>query len=77
LRNGILASYAAADALLGSDAGVTERYAGILNEQFAGYEQAYRRYFAQETRWPESPFWMRRQTATAPPLEETAWSVSS
>lgn len=64
LRNGILASYAAADALFGRDVREADRYTAILNNQFDGYVRAHDEYLARETRWPESLFWKRRQTAT-------------
>ena len=72
LRNGILASYAVADALLGREAAESDRYTAILSNQFAGYERAHREHFARETRWAESLFWMRRHAAVYPPLEGAA-----
>ena len=72
LRNGILASYAVADALLGRESLKPDRYTAILNNQFAGYERAHREHFARETRWASSPFWMRRHSAINPPLEGAA-----
>jgi flavin-dependent dehydrogenase len=72
LRNGIFASYAVADALLGNDAGETDRYTAILSNQFAGYAHAHRQYFAQETRWAESPFWMRRHVPMTSPFKGAA-----
>jgi flavin-dependent dehydrogenase len=61
LRNGILASYAAADALTGREAETSDRYASILDNQFAAYRRAHRKHFAQQKRWADSPFWLRRQ----------------
>jgi len=69
MRNGILASYAAADSLLGREAQAAERYSSILDNQFAAYQRAHRKHFALERRWADSPFWSRRQTA---PLVEGA-----
>ena len=61
LRNGILASYAVADILLGREAEAADRYTSILDNQFASYRRAHRKYFAQERRFPSSLFWSRRQ----------------
>jgi flavin-dependent dehydrogenase len=69
LRNGILASYAAADSLLGREAQSIDRYTFILENQFDAYRRAHRKHFAQERRWTGSLFWSRRQDAS---LEGTA-----
>jgi flavin-dependent dehydrogenase len=61
LRNGILASFAVADILLGREAEAADRYTSILDNQFASYRRAHRKYFAQERRFPSSLFWSRRQ----------------
>jgi flavin-dependent dehydrogenase len=61
LRNGILASYAAADSLLGREAQAADLYTSILDKQFAAYQKAHHKHFAQEKRWADSPFWSRRQ----------------
>jgi flavin-dependent dehydrogenase len=61
LRNGILASYAAADMLLGRAAEAVDRYTSILDNQFAAYRRAHRKHFAQQKRFPSSLFWLRRQ----------------
>jgi flavin-dependent dehydrogenase len=64
LRNGILASYAAADALKGRESEAADRYAVILDNQFAAYRRAHRKHFAQQRRWADSLFWVRRQAGT-------------
>jgi len=69
LRNGILASYAVADSLLGRGPDTAFRYASILETQFAAYQRAHRKYFAQEKRWTDSLFWLRRQVS---PFEDAA-----
>jgi hypothetical protein len=69
LRNGILASYAAADMRMGREARAANRYTSILDSQFAAYQKAHRKHFAQEKRWTDSLFWSRRQ---ATPLEGAA-----
>jgi len=69
MRNGILASYAAADALLGREDEAANRYAAILDQQYAAYQRAHRNHFAQQRRWSDSLFWQRRQAA---PLVESA-----
>lgn len=61
LRSGILASYAAADALLGKGLTSLQRYAAMLQAQFAGYQRQHRAHHARESRWLDQPFWQRRQ----------------
>ena len=64
LRNGILASYAAADMLLRREARAADRYAFILDNQFDAFQRAQRQHFAREKRWTDSPFWSRRQASS-------------
>lgn len=60
LRSGILASYAAADALLGKESTGLQRYEAMLQAQFAGFQRQHRAHHARELRWCDEPFWQRR-----------------
>jgi len=65
LRSGIFAAYAAGDLLVdGNDAGMT-RYRRFVADEFAGYLRTRARYYADERRWPDRPFWRRRHAAIA------------
>lgn len=61
LRSGIFASYAIADALCRDDAKGMRRYGRFVQDEFASYRATSRAYYALERRWPEHPFWRRRQ----------------
>jgi len=61
LRSGILASYAAADALSGRATQGLERYDALLRAQFASFQRVHFAHHAREMRWPDQPFWRRRQ----------------
>ncbi len=63
LRSGILASYAAGDALCRNDSVALSRYTAVLSVQRQSYERTYIEQYAREQRWSESPFWMRRHGA--------------
>lgn len=45
----------------GGDAHAVSLYAAALVEEFQQYRQLHNQYYRQETRWPESLFWRRRQ----------------
>jgi flavin-dependent dehydrogenase len=62
LRSGIFAAYAAADWLRGDASGLT-RYQELAAREFAGYRRTLHRYYRQEMRWPDAPFWLRRHAA--------------
>lgn len=63
----------AADALhrrLGGDDAAFDGYAAALRDGFARYAADRAHYYAQETRWPEAPFWRNRRErglAASPP----------
>jgi flavin-dependent dehydrogenase len=60
LRSGILASFAIADFLSkGSPTGLA-RYRRLVRHGWSGYLSARRRYYAEERRWPDRPFWQKR-----------------
>ena len=60
LRSGILASFAIADLLVrGSSIGI-ERYRRFCRHGWSGYLEARRRYYLEEQRWHDRPFWRRR-----------------
>jgi 2-polyprenyl-6-methoxyphenol hydroxylase-like FAD-dependent oxidoreductase len=60
LRSGIFASYAIADFLRIGDARGLSRYRLMLQREFVAYRDALRDYYRQEQRWPDQPFWWRR-----------------
>lgn len=60
LRSGVFASYAMADYLERHDPAGMRRYTRFVASEFAAYRKTLRDYYAQERRWPESPFWRRR-----------------
>lgn len=62
LRFGTYAAYAAADFLDGKDESL-EKYATRVKRDFEGYLESRVRYYRQETRWPQAPFWARRHGA--------------
>ena len=70
LRGGIFASYAIADWLHRRDERGLARYRLMLKREFAAYRDTLHGFYAQERRWPESPFWRRRHdgpsTASSP-----------
>jgi flavin-dependent dehydrogenase len=62
LRSGLFGSYALADHFLrGTDTGIA-RYFALVKQEFAAYRATWREYYAQVRRWPEAPFWRRRNT---------------
>jgi flavin-dependent dehydrogenase len=66
LRSGILAGFAAGDALTCNDASAPERYARIVQTQRASYLRIHREHYASERRWNSEPFWQRRQLQPTP-----------
>ncbi|MBV9772919.1 MAG: FAD-dependent oxidoreductase [Gemmatimonadetes bacterium] len=62
LRSGTFAAYAAGDLLAKGDPAGMERYHSFVADEFAGYLRIRARYYAEESRWPERPFWRRRRT---------------
>jgi 2-polyprenyl-6-methoxyphenol hydroxylase-like FAD-dependent oxidoreductase len=60
LRGGIFASYAIADWLQRHDGSGLARYRLLLKHEFTAYRETLRGFYAQEQRWPDSPFWRRR-----------------
>lgn len=66
LRGGIFAAYAAGDLLANGDDSGIARYRRFVQQEFAGYLRTRARYYADEDRWPESEFWLRRHRSAAP-----------
>ncbi len=60
LRSGIFASYAIGDLLTKGDERGLTRYERYVREELESYSRVRARYYAEERRWPESPFWQRR-----------------
>jgi flavin-dependent dehydrogenase len=63
LRSGIFASYAIGDFLTKEDETGLQRYRRYVREELESYSRVRARYYAEEQRWPESPFWRRRSEA--------------
>lgn len=66
LRTGILASYVTAESLAGRQADALRRYEAVLYANLTGYRRAHRFHYQRETRWPDQPFWQRRQSSQTP-----------
>ncbi|HEU0297961.1 MAG TPA: tryptophan 7-halogenase [Longimicrobium sp.] len=66
LRGGIFAAYAAGDLLANGDDSGIARYRRFVQQEFAGYLRTRARYYADEDRWPESEFWLRRHRSATP-----------
>ena len=66
LRSGIFASYAIADWAHQGDLRGIRRYGRMLRAELAAYREALRDHYAEERRWPEYPFWQRRQAPVIP-----------
>lgn len=62
LRQGQVAAYATIDHLAG-DAMALPKYTALLRREYDEFLIAKREHYARETRWPEAPFWQRRQLA--------------
>ncbi len=62
LHTGILASYVAAESLAGREADALRRYEALLAANLDGYRRMHRSHYNRETRWPDQPFWQRRQS---------------
>jgi flavin-dependent dehydrogenase len=60
LRSGIFAAYAISDLLEKNDQLSLARYRHYLETEHQGYLRVWRRFYAEERRWPESEFWRRR-----------------
>jgi len=64
LRSGIFAAYAVSDQLTRRDPNGLERYRTFIRQEFAGYREKHHAYCATEPRWPDAPFWARRNGAS-------------
>jgi len=62
LRGGVFASYAIADSLRGNQ-NAAARFRRFVKSEFAAYAQTLSHYYALEQRWPDRPFWQRRNGA--------------
>jgi flavin-dependent dehydrogenase len=60
LRSGLFAAYAAADALAGRDDAIL-RFTRLAARQAVAYDAARSLVYQRARRWPDSPFWQRRQ----------------
>ncbi|HYW48113.1 MAG TPA: tryptophan 7-halogenase [Bryobacteraceae bacterium] len=60
LRSGKLASFAALDCLDGRTQSL-DRYQRLVDGEYQSYCETKASFYRQEQRWPQSPFWRRRQ----------------
>ncbi len=60
LRFGIFAGYAIGDQLTKQKTTGLAKYASLVRQEFEHYRQIHRQYSAQEQRWSQSRFWLRR-----------------
>ncbi len=60
MRNGIYAARVIVRHLRG-DSNALEKYAAVLGREYNNYLDARAAYYRVEQRWPDSPFWQRRQ----------------
>jgi flavin-dependent dehydrogenase len=72
LRGGIYASYALFNSFQKRPTGLAQ-YAAILGEELAAYRATWAAYYQQERRWPDSPFWQRRERGQ--PDAESSFAV--
>lgn len=61
LRFGIFAGYAIGDWLVQGDKSGLTKYASLVQREFQRYRQAHCQYCREEQRWPQDPFWQKRQ----------------
>ncbi len=70
LRTGKIASFVALDGLEGPGdraASSLARYGRLLAAEYGRYLETRAWFYGEERRWPESPFWARRQLGAGPP----------
>lgn len=61
IRSALFASYAIADYYLRHDETGIARYYSLMDSEFDAYLTIWQDYYRQEQRWPDAPFWYRRQ----------------
>lgn len=61
LRSALFASYAIADHYLKGDIMGFSKYFTVMRNEFEAYAATWQHYYRQEQRWPDEPFWHRRQ----------------
>lgn len=60
LRSGLFAGYALYDCLVKGDSQALRRHRAYGAAEFAAYQSQHRIHYSAETRWPDRPFWHRR-----------------
>ncbi len=68
LQQGIEAAESIERSSLGDERAL-EVYGEKLTRTLGSYLETQRMYYSRETRWPEAPFWMRRQSKPPSPVE--------
>jgi flavin-dependent dehydrogenase len=76
LRGGVFASYAIADSLRGNQKAAA-RFRRFVNGEFAAYVETLGHYYALEQRWPDRPFWQRRNGSLAHHCNDVAVSADA
>jgi flavin-dependent dehydrogenase len=74
LRGGVFASYAIADSLRGNQ-NAAMRFRRFVKSEFTAYVETLGHYYGLEQRWPDRPFWQRRNGS--PPRHSNDAVVSS
>lgn len=64
LRQGTVAGYATLDHLAG-DPEALPKYEALLRREYGEFLAALQDHYRREPRWPEAPFWRRRQLSAA------------
>lgn len=65
LSSGSHAARVIREVLVSNSSAALVVYQNDLNQQFENYLEQSRKIYQQETRWPNEPFWQRRQTFSA------------
>ncbi len=60
MKSGIFGAYAALDYLDGKT-NALEKYERLVRQEFENYLEIRSKFYQKEQRWPQSPFWQRRQ----------------
>ena len=76
LRGGVFASYAVADSLRGNQ-NAAMRFRRFVKSEFAAYVETLGHYYALEQRWPDRPFWQRRNGSPARHSNDVAMSADA
>jgi flavin-dependent dehydrogenase len=62
MRSGILAGFTVGDVLIKRKTTAVQRYTAIARVQQGSFVRTHRAHYAEEQRWSDQPFWMRRHS---------------